>query len=270
MTDIITPLMHLQEELQKIVNRVENSSVNDLEGHLRISKRGDHYSFYYYDAQSSDRTISGSGKYIRKENMSRIHSLAQKDYDDEVLSVARKQFHLVQNFLKEYAADELENIFSKLHPVRQNLVKPYILPKDIYSQRWQAKEYVRKPFALGDTSEFYTGKGERVRSKSEIMLANQFKSRDIPYHYEYPLNGVASYPIHPDFTLLNKRTRRIYLWEHLGMMDDEKYASDAVNRIQDYIRSGYIPGKNLILTYETKERPLSTKIIDILIDEFLV
>lgn len=39
-----------------------------------------------------------------------------------------------------------------------------------------------------DTMEIYTQKGERVRSKSEKILADYFYYNNISYKYECPLN----------------------------------------------------------------------------------
>ncbi|MFQ6929598.1 MAG: hypothetical protein ACLRR3_00115 [Eubacterium sp.] len=32
--------------------------------------------------------------------------------------------------------------------------------------------------------------------------------------------------VKPDFTVLNKRTRHEYVWEHFGMMDDSIYVKE--------------------------------------------
>ena len=37
--------------------------------------------------------------------------------------------------------------------------------------------------------------------------------------------------IHPDFTVLNVRTREILYWEHLGMMDNKEYIESALAKI---------------------------------------
>ena len=76
--------------------------------------------------------------------------------------------------------------------------------------------------------------------------------------------------MYPDFKVLNKRTRREYYWEHLGMMDDEEYAAHAMQKIETYAGNGILPGKNLILTHETSQRPLNVKTVQKLIDAFLI
>ncbi len=75
--------------------------------------------------------------------------------------------------------------------------------------------------------------------------------------------------LHPDFFVLNKRTRKAYFWEHLGMMDSPSYCIDNVRKLQDYANAGYLQGKNFIVTFETSKTPLETKYIDALIKEYL-
>ena len=62
---------------------------------------------------------------------------------------------------------------------------------------------------------------------------------------------------YPDFTVLNIRTGKITFWEHAGKMDDSYYANDFVPKINLYQANAIMPGKNLLITFETRENPLS-------------
>ena len=70
------------------------------------------------------------------------------------------------------------------------------------------------------------------------------------------ING-AEQIFHPDFTVLNIHTGKISYWEHAGKMDDSFYANDFVAKMNIYQTNRIIPGKNLLITYETRENPLS-------------
>jgi len=67
-----------------------------------------------------------------------------------------------------------------------------------------------------------TARGEAVRSKSEVIIANLLHSEKIDYHYESPLEiyGVTKYP---DFTIEDDDTGKKYYWEHCGMLGDVVY-----------------------------------------------
>ena len=74
----------------------------------------------------------------------------------------------------------------------------------------------------------FSENGERVRSKSEVIIADILKNNGIPYRYEYPV--LINRNIHPDFCCLNVRTRKEYFWEHFGKMDDIEYARQKLER----------------------------------------
>ena len=80
---------------------------------------------------------------------------------------------------------------------------------------------------------FYdTKRKERVRSKSELNIANMLDSYGVPYKYECPLKLKDGKVIYPDFTVINVKSRKVIYWEHRGMMDDKNYANMAVSRIK--------------------------------------
>lgn len=112
-----------------------------------------------------------------------------------------------------------------------------------------------------------------MRSKSEVIIANALKSHDVPYRYEYPIVLEVADEDHrefyPNFYCLNLRTRQEYVWEHFGMMDDAEYAERAVQKMSLYSANGYFPGKNLIITMESKSAPLSSQEINRIINEYL-
>ena len=53
-------------------------------------------------------------------------------------------------------------------------------------------------------------------------------------------------------------------------ISDEEYAENAIKRIQSMEASGILPGKNLLITAETKQNPISIKSVNILIQEYLI
>ena len=162
----------------------------------------------------------------------------------------------------------MEEIFYKYTGDRQQLVVPQYISDEDYAKKWEEISYQRKTFAEG-TAEIYTVKGERVRSKSEKIIADALQRNNVPYKYECPLELNGGRVIHPDFTVLNKRTRKEFYWEHLGMMNDVEYDCNAVRRIEEMERNGIVPAKNLLITAETKMNPINVTIVDMIIQEYL-
>ena len=53
------------------------------------------------------------------------------------------------------------------------------------------------------------------------------------------------------------------------MMDDAEYAARAVEKLALYSANGYFPGKNLIITMESKSAPIDSLEIGRVINEYL-
>jgi hypothetical protein len=128
--------------------------------------------------------------------------------------------------------------------------------------------YIGKEFENG-IPEIYTKKGERVRSKSEKILADTFCDLGIEYKYECPikLNGYGI--VYPDFTILRKRDGEEVYWEHDGRMDDPKYAEKAIRKINNYISNGLFPGDRLIVSFESSGVVIRDSVIKMMIDKYL-
>ncbi|MDD2981210.1 MAG: hypothetical protein PHN80_14755 [Hespellia sp.] len=274
---------HLQHELEKL-STIERMAEKDLreapEGSLVISKSGNRTQYYH---RTDPKNFHG--KYIRKDNKKLAKQLAQKDYAEKILSLVKKGKKQLINFLSICEFDGIGTMYEELSQSRRNLISPYILPEDEYIAHWEQlqKENIEKALKSqayqsyqASTSfynilpEIYTEKGEQVRSKSEKILADKFYMKGIPYVYEMPLYLKGYGYIRPDFTVLNKRTRKEYYWEHLGLMSDENYCEKAIKKIECFEKNKIFPGAQLLLTYETKNNPLNMKIVDKIIQEYLM
>ena len=219
---------------------------------------------YYYKHNSKDK----KRKYLRKSEAPVIEAICQREYDEQVVERAEKERARLRQLLALYEKGTCEELFEKLKDERKRFVTPITLSDEEFVLQWLKKDYQRKGFEPG-FPEYYTDNGERVRSKSEILIANALKKHNVPYHYEAPLNLKGRGIIHPDFTVLNIRTRQEYYWEHMGKMDDEEYIQDALRRINAYERNNIFPGKRLILSHETRLYPLNTQNIEQMILQYL-
>ena len=83
-----------------------------------------------------------------------------------------------------------------------------------------------------------TERGDLVRSKSELVIADKLHARGIDYAYEQPLvlpNGRIRYP---DFTIADHARGVSFYWEHLGMLDDPRYRARWEGKRTEYLRCG--------------------------------
>lgn len=252
--DQIKNLLELRKKyLLNLIEEKENALATAPEGTLRLNKQGNHV-HYYHRMNPKDIT----GKYLRKKEEHIASALAQKDYDYKILQACRKELAAIQNYNACYPLNNAEAIYETLHKERQKLIHPISETDEQFIEKWKSVKYKGKNFDQS-APEFYTADGERVRSKSEVIIADLLHRENIPYRYEYPLLLDNSRKIYPDFTLLHiKKRKEIYL-EHLGKMDDPEYVEKALLKINSYERNGIYPGENLILTHETLLNPLNQK-----------
>lgn len=209
------------------------------------------------------------GKYIRKENIKIAQKIAQRDYGRDVLKVAKKQLRLVNNLIENYDLSKISDLYEKKRVWRRELVIPYMVSDDEYVRAWMEDEYPAMGFRDGAV-EYYTQKNERVRSKTEVIIANMLDNYGVPYKYEKPLFLEPFGEIRPDFTVLNVRERKEYYWEHLGMLDDPVYLNNTLDKVQRYELNEYFLGDRLILTAETGDKPINTKDIERKIKKYLL
>ena len=251
--------------LKKYIEKIEEK-YNGIEedGKLRICRKEKQVDFYCV-TESGDT----KGAYIPKTEISRAQALAQKDYYKRVLKILKRKYHGFLMLDGSCAGDALSSMYDSLHPVRRSLITPVYLPDEEFIRRWSAESAGSKDFDAGDTSCHYTDKRERVRSKSEVMIANRFLMRGIIYQYESALQ-FKDRVIYPDFRVLNLRTRHTYYFENFGMMDDPDYSAKTVMKINSYILNGYLPGEKLLFTMETQAKPLDMRILDAIIDKYLI
>ena len=131
---------------------------------------------------------------------------------------------------------------------------------EAYIRQWQEEEY-QTNCSHPENLQHKSLKGERLRSKSEVIIANALYMNHIPYRYECELE-LGEVTLYPDFTILHPETLEVYYWEHFGMMDYPEYSAKAIKKIAKYEENGYWFGDNFLCTFETREEPLNMRIVE--------
>jgi hypothetical protein len=220
-----------------------------------------------------------NGTYIPRAQISFIKKLAQKDYDLKLIKILQAQVRALDKLIdislsKPDSELKIEQLYSRMISTRQKLIVPVTLTDAQYTEEWQNVSWQGRSFS-DEAPGFTTVRGERVRSKSEVIIAETLARLDVPYHYEYPLvltSGDGRHgkiTVYPDFLCLNPRTRQEFIWEHFGLMDDPKYAANFVRKLHTYADNGIIAGHNLIITTESSKEQLNPKHVEELIKLYL-
>lgn len=165
----------------------------------------------------------------------------------------------------ERASDLLEES-SPYYELLQHYFSREKLPASV--QEWCSEAYETN--ALHPENLIHiTLAGHKVRSKSEVIIANLLYTNQIPYRYEAALR-LKDFTVYPDFTILHPATKEIFYWEHFGMMDNASYCDAACNKLKSYCYNGIYPSMQLITTYETSKNPISSDQIRQLISQYFL
>ena len=174
----------------------------------------------------------------------------------------------MNKLVKDYEEDEIDELFYNEHPERRKFIQTVQPTWEETLKEWKSKEYQGKGFKE-NIPVILTERGERVRSKSEKIMADYFFRHGIEYKYESPLYIKGMGTIYPDFTFLSPKTGEEIYWEHNGMVDSPEYARKMVQKIEAYENNGIFSGERLILTFETQQSVLNTKKIEQLVERYL-
>ena len=255
----------LTEELSQLKDIVEHASeriINAPKGNIRVREWNGVVEYYYRNIETTDPLENRrNGRYLKKDEEGLAKEIIQRDYDTCVIKKAKERIKAIERFLGVYRKTSLKQIYQKMNPLRRKLVLAEILSDEEYVKQWQAVDYRGKAFE-DDEYEIITERGERVRSKSEKIIADKLYALGIPYRYEYPLMLDGNVRVYPDFTILKMPEREEVYLEHFGMMDDADYVENAMYKLNSYEKNKIYLGVNLFVTHETSRSPLNTRALD--------
>ncbi len=258
MTSVIEELNSQLIQSEKLLQEVEKRlrTYKNLEpGNVRMAMSHGCPQFYYRK-QGQDKE-----EYIPTFEKEKIHLLAQRDYEERVQKELISTKNRLSRFITGYNPDAVNQIYERMCDTRKQFVTPIVPTEAMYIEKWM-EDHKGGVNTFGEATTIRTLRGEYVRSKSEKIIADYFYNNNIPYQYE-PKFEIGDYKdVFPDFAILNVRERRTVYWEHLGRCGEAGYAIKNFNKIMDYEEQGLILGDNLIITVETRERPLNVKIVE--------
>lgn len=172
---------------------------------------------------------------------------------DRVVLFAQGDVHELKRFAEpshSETAARLTNLFSTPHPVA-----------------------VDDRF-LEDSLIHRTVRGEAVRSKSEVVIANMLHDKGIEYVYEQPLRAGDGSVRYPDFTIEDAASGETVYWEHLGMLHVNSYRQRWERKLDWYEAQGVRihergggPAGTLVVTVDDEQGGIDSQGIERLIQD---
>ena len=179
--------------------------------------------------------------------------LATKRYLEEEIEILTKDIAAIERFVATYIEPTPERIIERL----PNKYKAMAEDCFFYRQRWTTEPYEQSTYKPEEKVQV-TSRGLKVRTKSEVVLAEMLDAAGITYRYEQMIN-IEGFSFAPDFTILTKEG--IVYWEHAGKIHEEHYRNRHKWKLSMYEKVGIVSWENLIVTYDNAKGGLDTRII---------
>ena len=238
-------LLKRREILEKVQAKARKMLEDAPEGSLRIFLVNGR-EVCYLRKNKSDR----HGRYIPARDRSLAKALALKGYAEKVVRKSEEEIRIIDRYIAHLRKGSTDELYSKMSKLRKMQVPPLLLTDDEVAAMWAAQEFEQSNY-MPEHKVFSTKRGEMVRSKSEVMLADMFYEMGIPYRYEPVIRRPGGVMFSPDFALWDKKRRREIYHEHFGMIDDPVYRRERfLHKIDEYRKIGIYFGNNLMATFE--------------------
>ena len=247
-----------KQKLKEVEKKLSNAPTGSLKIQTRKGKD------FYYHQYKNEISCEFERKFIRVKDKQLVNDLAQKRYLNKIKPLLEEQINMLEEFQREYNQNIINDVYDNLSDRRRQLITPISITPKEQVRIWENETY--EPNKKYTENMIYeTDRGEKVRSKSELIIANTLnQNKTLVYKYERPLELIINGQVqvfYPDFTILNINTGKINYWEHAGLMDDPTYSSQFVNKINSYLENDIVLGINLVVTYETRNNPLNIKYV---------
>lgn len=215
---------------------------------------------YVWVRQRPDGSGGGS-RYERKSITGRtqlVHQLARKKYLETSIRLLSEEIDRTNRFLKSSRPPTPDNVLELLPRAYKSLPEEMFFPARTAAGRWAAGAYKQNSLYLEEKIHT-TGRGLKVRSKSELFIADKLDMYGLLFQYDAMIY-FEDHAFSPDFTI--PTTDGMRYWEHCGRMDEPHYRSRNKWKLTMYEKMGIVPWKNLIITYDSEDGGLNVGIID--------
>ena len=278
----------LLSDFKKQRRNAKNELRRAPEGSLRITKNGEYLTYLHITYKGGKRIARAIGR-----DPSLICLLARKEYNLRLLNTLDHNIQVLEKAKKNCLPDDPKALLAAMPKHFDSLERDKILDRKLISVRdWpyprragiaprepqlkltamEPEEWAAMPYKENTKYLEYkvhpNRRGLLCRSKSEVLVTNEYDELKIYHHYDEVIM-INGYYLSPDVIGLTwDRTFKYH--EHKGL-DTPEYKESNKFRESLYEDAGIVQGRNLIFTYDSENGSLNTKLLrEILIDAYLV
>lgn len=230
------------------------------------------YHYTYCAEKPAKRKRPEMQLYLSNEDHALKEALQQKAYIEKALLHLTHNLTAAEQFLSEYHPFDPIEISENLPSACKGLDLVTALNcmglRDNDGVGELPQQSINDQTLYADGLIHCTAKGLKVRSKSESIIATLLDMNGIEYRYETPLT-LGDHTFRPDFTIMRPSDRKLFYWEHFGMMSNPNYHERTQKKLQEYIKHGLMPWDRLIATFESNEDSFDAQQVDKIIKALL-
>ena len=243
------------------INRLESILKNYPAGYIQIHRDREWWKWRHTipDALSEGSPVTHT---IPQKKLDLAEKLCKKYELLKKKQLLTTQLDAIEQFIHDYPTTIQPTALDE-NPEYKRLLSLSSNKNALNTEQWVYEEY-EKSNEHPESLIIPTKAGVFVRSKSEAAIANELYENNVPFRYEEK-HDILGMSLFPDFSILHPITGEIVIWEHFGMMDSEYYRANAKSKMSNYFEANYLPGHNLILTFESKGQPLNPAYISLLV-----
>lgn len=259
--EVLSEIERLERSIQQKTRRISRSPI----GVLQCHKDGNNFNWYVVTKEEGKK----KRRYLPKSKRRLAEALAYKGLLEHELIDEQQELAALNMFMRNCSSFERGTRYvNRSDGYRNLIVKDNNWPIDIQEWLNNRAAVPEEMSVFDDGLKYRCRNGLLVRSKSEQLIVAALEYHKIPYKYEEPLK-VNGYSEVPDFTILNPKTGKEIIWEHFGMMSDPVYFTKNRKKIIRYLDAGYIPFKDILMTFEEDGRAIDSYWIEKIIESFL-
>ena len=263
--------MFYKNELTRINHQIRER-IDDLKEELKALPEGELYVYtrdsvrHYYKRLPKVGNRKKERRIGIKKDPYTLTALTRKKYVLTSLEVLEKNVELIAGLISQYLPADENSVMGEF------LEKYPELADGVYHGRkeiedwgeWQPKAEIYHPENLKSTASDGSGR----RSLGELLIGAKLDHNKISYRYEMPAH--PDLPYIPDFTVMRPRDRKLIYWEHFGLINDKDYMERNRKKLLDYESVGIVPWENLIITYNQSDGGINERLIDAMIEAWLL
>ena len=259
-------ILLLENVRKEYASRLER--LEDCRGAFLRRKNHGHGKYYFYIKRRGSKKY----KYVGNSDKHEVKRVREARFLEEAIRRIDRDLGFMKALADGFLPFDQSNISESLPQTYRCEVPPV---SELYQRegaKWKAAQLEhqkRFPENYPERKTQRTSDGVMVKSISEVVLYEMFKSAGLVQVYELPFPPMDYGPtIYPDFTILSPVDMKTnIIVEYVGRMDLTDYGERFAKRIKRYMDSGYQPGVNLFFIFGDKKGNIdSTQVSKVIAD----